>query len=185
MRLAKAMEYSQGYILWIGQAPTTPLLAEVKPTVKASPSQAATLPEAGLHDGLHDGLRDGLHDGFHDTDLQGAEAIARILRCPVSIATSPEQAVAQAQIEHPYLVILSGDVCPKWFLQVARQIRQSVQPERVVIVSLTDSSELSWMPTEASSDIDGFFVKPMSTDVLTALNESAIAKQIFLQPIAC
>lgn len=95
---------------------------------------------------------------------------------------SPEQAVAQAEADHPYLVILSGDACQEWSPMVARQIRQSVQPESVIIVALTESSELSWTAPEPSNEIDGVFVKPLSADVLCALKASAIAKKRCLQP---
>ncbi|MEM9091999.1 MAG: hypothetical protein AAGC93_25095 [Cyanobacteria bacterium P01_F01_bin.53] len=99
------------------------------------------------------------------------------LYTPVVTATSPEQAIAKAQAEHPHLVIISGDPHQDWSPQVARQIRQSVQPEGVVIVALTESSDLSWSNTTESSEIDGVFVKPLSADVLSSLNESAIAKK--------
>lgn len=104
------------------------------------------------------------------------------LYTPVVTATDPEQAVAKAQAEHPHLVIISGDTHQDWSPQVARQIRQSVQPEEVVIVSLTESSDLSWSTATESPEIDGVFVKPLSADVLSSLNESAIAKQRCLQP---
>ena len=97
-------------------------------------------------------------------------------------AHSPEQAIARAQADHPYLVILSGDACKEWSPAVARQIRQSVQPESVIIVALTESSELSWLTPEPSHDIDGVFVKPLSVDVLRALKTSAIAKKTCLKP---
>ena len=100
---------------------------------------------------------------------------------PVVTATSPEQAVEKAQAEHPHLVIISGDTHQDWSPQVARQIRQSVQPEGVVIVALTESSDLSWPIATESTEIDGVFVKPLSADVLSSLNESAIAKQRCLQ----
>jgi DNA-binding NarL/FixJ family response regulator len=108
-------------------------------------------------------------------------AIEQTLCCPVVVVDSPEKAVAQAQVEHPYLVILSGDSNQSWSPQVARQIRQTIQPEGVVIVALTDSSELSWAAKPDGSEIDGFFVKPLSVDILSALNESAIAKKQCLQ----
>lgn len=101
---------------------------------------------------------------------------AQALHCPVVITHSPEQAIAKAQSDHPYLVILSGDASQTWSPQVARQIRQSVQPEGVVIVALTQSSEQSWNPIEDSTEIDGFFVEPLSVDVLSALNASAILR---------
>jgi DNA-binding NarL/FixJ family response regulator len=102
------------------------------------------------------------------------------LPCPVVVANSPDQAIAQAQADHPHLVILSGDHDQTWSPRIARQIRQSVQPEGVVIVALTQSSELSWHPRTNSADIDGFFVEPLSVDILSSLAESAIAKKKYL-----
>ncbi len=112
-------------------------------------------------------------------DLQNNE----IIRCPMVIADSPEMAIATAQANPPYLVILSGENSQTWSSpRVAQQIRQSVQPEAIVIVSLNESSDLIWEPQIGSPEIDGFFVTPMSTDVLSSLNESAMAKQKCLQP---
>ena len=120
----------------------------------------------------------------HSTsDLQStaeaSESILQSLHCPVVITDSPEQAVAKAQSHHPHLVILSGDVSDQ-SPQIAKKIRQSVQPEEVVIVSLSKSSEFSWMSEPNSVEIDGFFVEPLSVDVLSALNQSAIVKKTCL-----
>jgi DNA-binding NarL/FixJ family response regulator len=108
------------------------------------------------------------------------QASTQAIRCPVVITNSPDQAIAQAQSDHPYLVILSGDTNQSWSPQIARRIRQSIQPEGVVIVALTQSSELSWHPHAESTDIDGFFVEPLSADILSTLTESAIAKKKYL-----
>ncbi len=115
-------------------------------------------------------------NGLQSTFQEATQAI----HCPVVITQSPDQAIAQAQAEHPYLVILSGDTHQTWSPHVARRIRQSIQPEGVVIVALTQSSELSWNPHLESPDIDGFFVEPLSADVLSTLTESAIAKKKYL-----
>ena len=142
------MKQSQDYILVIGQ----PLLA--LPGLSASVSQPRAMTTAALQPALD---------------------------YPVIAVDSPSQAIAQARAEHPYLVILAGDDCQARSPHVVRQIRQSVQPEEVVIVALTESSELSWPDPkgndEAQADIDGFFVAPLSADVLSALNESAIAQK--------
>ena len=100
---------------------------------------------------------------------------------PIVAVDSASQAIAQARAKHPYLVILVGDDCQVRSPQIAKQIRQSVHPEGVVIVALTESSESSWPELnedeDAQADIDGFFVRPLSPEVLDSLNESAIAKK--------
>jgi DNA-binding NarL/FixJ family response regulator len=114
-------------------------------------------------------------NGLQSTFQSATQAID----CPVVITNSPDQAIAQAEADHPYLVILSGDANQSWSRQIARRIRQSIQPEGVVIVALTQSSELSWHSPE-NTDIDGFFVEPLSADILSTLTESAIAKKKYL-----
>ncbi|MEL6470965.1 MAG: hypothetical protein AAFQ74_14650 [Cyanobacteria bacterium J06623_4] len=115
-----------------------------------------------------------------------SRAITQALNCPVVTTTSPSQAIETAQTNPPYLVILSDDDGQTWTPNIARQIRQSVGSRSVVIVALTSSSECSW-PLSDDGDthagIDGFFVEPMSSDILYALHESAIAKKQCSQPI--
>ena len=111
---------------------------------------------------------------------EAPESVLQSLYNSVIVTASPEQAVAKAQEHHPHLVILAGEVSEDWSVHMAKQIRQSVQPEGVVIVSLSKSSEFSWMPQSSSVEIDGFFVEPLSVDVLSALNQSAIVKKTCL-----
>ncbi|MEO0709102.1 MAG: hypothetical protein AAF050_26055, partial [Cyanobacteria bacterium J06649_5] len=73
-------------------------------------------------------------------EVIAAKAIAQALNCSVVAVASPQQAVAKAQLNPPYLVILLGDEHQTWSPQIAREIRQSVEPERIVIVALTTSS---------------------------------------------
>ena len=119
--------------------------------------------------------------GKPNSSIQNAaeapESVLQSLHCPVVITASLEQAVTKAQEHHPHLVILSGDASEDWSPHIAKEIRQSVQPEGVVIVSLSKSSEFSWMPESSNAEIDGFFVEPLSVDVLSALNQSAMVKK--------
>lgn len=110
-------------------------------------------------------------------EMAAAKAIAQALNCSVVTIASPWQAVAEAQNHPPYLVILLGDEGQTWSPQIAREIRQSVEPERIVIVALTTSSVPSWQCQESSAEIDGFFVEPISLDVMNTLRDSAIAKK--------
>lgn len=114
-------------------------------------------------------------------DLSVTQIIAQTLGCPVVTVTSPWQALATAQADPPHLVILSGEDSYAWSPQMARQIRQHVQSESIVIVAITESIDLSWLPKEEATAIDGIFVEPLSADILNALNESAITKKRCLQ----
>ncbi|MEM6449756.1 MAG: hypothetical protein AAF703_05510 [Cyanobacteria bacterium P01_D01_bin.105] len=109
------------------------------------------------------------------------ESYSRRFQCPVAVADSPAQAIAQAQLDQPYLVILAGESVRQWSSQMANQLRQSVQSKGVVIVAITDSSELSWKIEPEDTGLDGFFVRPLSPTVLNALNDSAIAKHRYWQ----
>lgn len=115
--------------------------------------------------------------GAPSRKLPETKSFAQTLSCPVVTITSPVQALAIAQAAPPHLVILSGDDGQTWSPQIARQIKQSVQPESIVIVAITVSSERSWQATEDNTEIDGFFVEPLSADILSTLNESAITKK--------
>lgn len=116
--------------------------------------------------------------------LPETQTLAKTISCPVVTITSPVQALALAQADPPHLVILSGDDGQTWSPQIARQIKQSVQPEGIVIVAITASSERSWQSTEDSAEIDGFFVEPVSADIFSTLNESAITKKECLHTVS-
>ncbi|MFK8183100.1 MAG: hypothetical protein AB8B99_06970 [Phormidesmis sp.] len=116
-----------------------------------------------------------------DEEHEGMDSYGKRLQCPMVIADSPAQAIASAQIDHPYLVILSGELIQQWSPQMVARLRQSVQPKSLVIVAITDSSELSWEVEPKDTGLDGFLVEPISPTVLNALNESAIAKHKYFQ----
>lgn len=103
------------------------------------------------------------------------------LRCPVVMADSLTQAIAITQNDPPHLVILSGSAIHQWSPRMAKQLRDSAQSSSLVIVAITDSSELSWEAEPRETGLDGFFVEPISSTVLSALNVSAIAKHRYLQ----
>ena len=121
--------------------------------------------------------------GAPSTKLPETRKLSQTLSCPVVTITSPVQALALAQADPPHLVILSGDDSQTWSPQIARQIKQSVQPEGIVIVAITASSERSWQAPENNTEIDGFFVEPLSDDVWSTLNESAITKKKCLHAV--
>ena len=115
--------------------------------------------------------------GRPDREVAAARAVAQALQSAVVVIASPQQAVVKAQHNPPYLVILVDDDRQVWSPQIAREIRQSIEPERVVIVSLTASSESGWQPCENSAEIDGFFVEPISPAVMHTLRDSAIVQK--------
>lgn len=115
--------------------------------------------------------------------ISATPTIAQTLSCPVITVSSPRQALAKAQADPPYLVILSGENSCAWSSQMAHQIRARVRSASVVIVAITNSIDLSWEPKEETTAIDGFFVEPLSADILSTLNESAITKKRCYQPV--
>lgn len=119
-----------------------------------------------------------------DVEASMASMDSQALGCPVITVNSPQIALDKAKAAPPHLVILSGkDSSDAWLSQMARQIRQGVQSESIVIVAITDSTDLSWPSDEDTSAIDGMFVEPLSLDILSTLNESAITKRRWLQTI--
>lgn len=93
----------------------------------------------------------------------------------VFVAHSADQAVARIEQDIPYLVILSG-TCQNWSPSFVNRLRETVKPLGTTIVALTQAHEPSWSPQEEHPGIDGFFVEPLSQDVLHLLVKSAVAK---------
>ena len=119
--------------------------------------------------------------------VSGATSLSQAspgLGCPIITVTSPYQALAKAQADPPHLVILSGENSYAWSPQMARQIRARVPAESIMIVAITESVDFSWLPEEDATAIDGILVEPLSADILSALNESAITKRRCLQKMA-
>ncbi|MDA0674676.1 MAG: hypothetical protein O3C67_13355 [Cyanobacteria bacterium] len=99
-------------------------------------------------------------------------------RLPIYVASSTEQAVAQAQQAAPCLVILVGDD-QSWVKAQVDTLRQSTQATQATILALTESTRPNWEPQENTPDLDGFLVKPLTDDVLTSLIQSALVKQTY------
>lgn len=108
------------------------------------------------------------------TDLM-FQALSHQIEGSIFIAHSADQAVARIKQSIPYLVILSG-AHKNWSPALINRLRETVKPLGTTIVALTQSHEPSWSPQEDHPGIDGFFVEPLSQDVLTLLVESAVAK---------
>lgn len=104
-------------------------------------------------------------------------------RCDVFVASSFQQAVAQAKQAAPCLVILAGDD-RRWVQMQVHTLRQSTQAHQATILALTESTHPNWEPHEETPDLDGFLVKPLTTDVLTSLVQSALIKRGY-SSVAC
>ncbi|HEY9764697.1 MAG TPA: hypothetical protein V6D07_19370 [Trichocoleus sp.] len=109
----------------------------------------------------------------------GVHSLLTQLHCPVFIAGTAEQAVAKTRQMSPCLVILIGDGC-SWSQSLVDQLRQEGSAAQMTIVALTDSSSPHWDHSEDNPGLDGFLVKPLSSEVLTLLVESALAKQSWI-----
>lgn len=110
-------------------------------------------------------------------DFRDIRSLLSQLPCPVFVAGSTEQAVAQLRQGQPYLVILAGDR-DNWSQALVHRLRQMTRPASVTIVALTDTADPRWGQSEENPGIDGFLVKPVSGDVLNLVVESALAKQV-------
>ncbi len=99
------------------------------------------------------------------------------LQYPVFIANTAEQAVNRALQAPPSLVILVGDNAQHWSASLVQQLRQNSRVNNLTIVALTNSASPQWDYIEETPGLDGFLVKPLSTDILRSLVESAFARR--------
>ncbi len=83
--------------------------------------------------------------------------------------------MARIEQSTPYLVILSGSR-QNWSPDLVHVLREQTCSTGVTIVALAEFGDFDESPTEAHPDLDGFFVKPLSDDVLTSVLESALVK---------
>src|SRR3712207_5379361 len=91
-------------------------------------------------------------------DLDILKSLLGRLCCAVSVASSEAQAVAQANQELPYLVILSGDR-HTWSQSLVCHLRSMTRTCNTTIVALTDCHAPSWLPQEENPGVYGFLVK--------------------------
>jgi DNA-binding response OmpR family regulator len=115
-----------------------------------------------------------------DTEPQGhrdAYPLEAQLQYPVFIAKSVDQAVSRAMQTPPGLVILIGDNDRHWSASLVQQLRQNAQCNQLTIVALSDSTSPQWNYLEETPGVDGFLVKPLSTEILRTLVESAFARR--------
>jgi AmiR/NasT family two-component response regulator len=116
--------------------------------------------------------------GEGSDDLQIIETLLGHLRCPIVVATSPEQAMAKASQVPPYLLILIGDQ-QDWSKPLLHQFRSLANARGITIVALTDVHAPSWLRQEDNPGVDGFLVKPLNQDILSSLVQSAWVRQTY------
>ncbi len=114
--------------------------------------------------------------GQPSDDLQSLGSVLEGLRCPLVVANSVEQMIANISSAAPYLVIL---VCSdlRWSSRLVMRLRDISNARYATIVALADSHLSSWLPQADHSGLDGFLVKPLSGDILISLVQSALARQ--------
>lgn len=105
-------------------------------------------------------------------DIRVLESLLRRLQCQTIVARSPEQAIAQVHEAFPCLVILAGQQSHR----IASELRSTQNSSSATIVALNDFHTPNW-DFEDHSGLDGFLVKPMTSDVLTSLVQSAKVRQ--------
>lgn len=106
-------------------------------------------------------------------DIQVLENLLSRLQCETVVARSPEQAIAQVHETVPCLVILAGEQSHQ---TIASKLRNTENSSGATIVALSDFHLPNW-DFEDHSGLDGFLVKPMTSDVLTSLVQSAKVRQ--------
>jgi len=109
-------------------------------------------------------------------DFNLLQSLLNHVPCRVAIAKSPEQAVTLSSQTLPSLVILSGN-CHQWSADFVNQLRKQAQKCGVTIVALTDCHAPSWLYQESHLGVDGYLVKPVATDILMSVVESARLRQ--------
>lgn len=107
-------------------------------------------------------------------ELYGLESLLGRLKFRVQIADSIEHAVATVRQAPPCLVILYGNDWSELPLQRLRAIADS---ESITLVVLTDCHMPRWLYQDQNPGFDGFLVKPLSSDILSSLVQSASARQ--------
>ncbi len=111
--------------------------------------------------------------------LHGLESLLQQLPYTVEIVDSIDQAVAKVAQEPPCLVILQEQ---PWTRSLIRQLRTLQHADRITLVMLTEPHSPSWLHQDQNPGVDGFLVKPLSSDVLSSLIQSASARLHCLQP---
>jgi DNA-binding NarL/FixJ family response regulator len=112
-------------------------------------------------------------------NLQSLGLLLNQLQCPVVVARSLDQAMAEAS---PYLIILSGGQ-QNWTKTLVQKLRNvSNSSDCITIVALTDFQASNWLSQEENPELDGFLVNPLNSDILVSLVQSAWVRQTYCSP---
>ena len=112
----------------------------------------------------------------HDSRL--LSMLLDVWRSPLVVASSTAQVLDRIRYLPPSLVILIGNH-ESWPNQFSNQLRQEANSLGCTILALTDATSPSW-PRQDEDDgsiFDGFLVKPLSSDVLASVLQTAQARR--------
>ncbi|NDJ18097.1 response regulator [Myxacorys almedinensis] len=107
-------------------------------------------------------------------ELHGLESLLERLKFEVQIANSIEHAISWVRQTPPCLIILHGN---DWSEPLLQRLRAIADAESITLVILTDCHMPRWLYQDQNPGFDGFLVKPLSSDILSSLVQSASARQ--------
>ncbi|WP_416673950.1 response regulator [Egbenema bharatensis] len=110
--------------------------------------------------------------------LQMLGSLLDQLKYPMVVADSLEQAMVRASQTPPLMIILSGH--QNWTQPLIKRLRNVANSSnKITIVALTEFHSPSWLHQDENPGVDGFLVKPIQSDVLFSLLQSAWARQTY------
>lgn len=115
-------------------------------------------------------------------ELQGLESLLQQIALDVEIVDTADEALARVSQSLPCLVILQEHLRSA---ATIHQLRTIAQPDRLTLVIVTETDSPSWLHQEQHPDVDGFLVKPLSSDVLFSLIHSASIRQYCQRSHTC
>jgi DNA-binding NarL/FixJ family response regulator len=107
-------------------------------------------------------------------ELDGLESLLQQVALDVEIVHTADQALAKVSQKPPCLIILQEHLRSE---AAIHQLRTIANADRITLVIVTETDSPSWLHQEQRPDVDGFLVKPLSSDVLFSLIHSASARQ--------
>jgi DNA-binding NarL/FixJ family response regulator len=106
-------------------------------------------------------------------ELDGLESLLQQVVLDVEIVDNADQALVKVTQKPPCLIILQEHLRSE---TVIHQLRRLSNADRTTLVIVTETDSPSWLHQEQRPDVDGFLVKPLSTEVLFSLIHSASAR---------
>jgi DNA-binding NarL/FixJ family response regulator len=107
-------------------------------------------------------------------ELDGLESLLQQVALDVEIVNTADQALAKVSQHPPCLIILQEHLRSE---SIIHQLRRMANADRTTLVILTETDSPSWQHQDQRPDVDGFLVKPLSSDVIFSLIHSASARQ--------